>query len=92
MRHRFQELVDWGYEQSRSKEGYADRQRRKWLAEGSFAQAVRHHFKRSRYRRLWRQQIQDYLIGAVQNIKKLIQSINKGPNPVIGAVFCDVQS
>lgn len=27
-----------------------------------------HHFKRARWRRLWRQQIQDWLIAAVQNV------------------------
>jgi hypothetical protein len=37
--------------------------------EGSFAQAAnKHHFKRARWRRLWRQQVQDWLIAAVQNI------------------------
>jgi hypothetical protein len=30
--------------------------------------ANRHHFKRARWRRLWRQQIQDWLIAAAQNI------------------------
>lgn len=40
--------------------------------EGSFAQAAnKHHFKRARWRRLWRQQIQDWLIAAVQNIALL---------------------
>jgi hypothetical protein len=28
-----------------------------------------HGFKRARWRRLWRQQIQDWLIAAVQNVK-----------------------
>jgi hypothetical protein len=37
--------------------------------EGSFAQAAnQHHCKKARWRRLWRQQIQDWLIAAVQNI------------------------
>ena len=37
--------------------------------EGSFAHAANlYHFKRSRWRRLCRQQIQDWLIAAVQNI------------------------
>ena len=40
--------------------------------EGSFAQAANlHHFKKARWRRLWRQQIQDWLIAACQNIKLL---------------------
>lgn len=50
----------------------ADRRRRRYLMEGSFAQAAnKHHFKRSRWRRLWRQQIQDWLIAAVQNVALL---------------------
>lgn len=52
----------------RTPEAQADRRRRRHLMEGSFAQgANRHHFKRARWRRLWRQQIQDWLIAAVQN-------------------------
>ena len=41
--------------------------------EGSFADAANnHHFKRARWRRLWRQQIQDYLIAAIQNLRILL--------------------
>ena len=41
--------------------------------EQSFADAANnHHFKRSRWRRLWRQQIQDYLIAAIQNVRILL--------------------
>jgi hypothetical protein len=44
------------------------------LMEGSFGQASQnHHFKRARWRRLWRQRIQDHLIAAVQNVKKIIK-------------------
>jgi hypothetical protein len=56
------------------------------LIEGSFAQAAnKHHFKRARWRRLWRQQIQDWLIAAVQNIALLCGGTAanvaaKGPN------------
>lgn len=40
--------------------------------EGSFGDAAqRHGFKRSRWRRLWRQRIQDYLIATVQNLRLL---------------------
>ena len=34
--------------------------------------ANNHGFKRARWRRLWRQQIQDYLIAATQNIRILL--------------------
>lgn len=53
-------------------EAQADRRRRRYLMEGSFAHAANcYHFKRSRWRRLWRQQIQDGIIAAVQNIAML---------------------
>jgi hypothetical protein len=48
--------------------------------EGSFAQAANlHHFKRARWRRLWRQQIQDWLIAAVQNIKLWLRHAQPKP-------------
>jgi len=56
--------------QAHSPEARRDRGRRQHLLEGSFADAANNHgFKRSRWRRLWRQQIQDYLIAAIQNIR-----------------------
>jgi len=79
MRHREQERVNQGKAESQSAAAQKDRRRRRTLIEGSFGQAaVNHHFKRSRWRRLWNQQIQDALICAVQNIKILIQH---GPRP-----------
>ena len=52
---------------------WRDRQRRQHLIEGSFADATNNHgFKRARWRRLWRQQIQDYLIAAIQNVRILL--------------------
>ena len=42
--------------------------------EGSFADAANNHgFKRARWRRLWRQQIQDYLIALIQNVRILLR-------------------
>ena len=65
-----------GWQQSVSPEARRDRRRRITLIEGSFGQAtVNHHFKRARWRRLWRQQIQDYLIAAVQNVKKIVRAV-----------------
>jgi transposase len=64
---------------ARLPEAQADRRRRRHLMEGSFAHAAnRYHFKRSRWRRLWRQQIQDWLIAAVQNIALLCGAIGAG--------------
>jgi len=57
---------------ARLPEAQADRRRRRHLMEGSFAQSAnRYHFKRARWRRLWRQQIQDWIIAAVQNVARL---------------------
>lgn len=73
-RHEYQSLLDQARQQAHSPEAYRDRCRRKHLAEGSFADAANnYHFKRSRWRRLWRQQIQDFMIGTIQNIKILMK-------------------
>ena len=73
-RHEYQGLLDTARKQTKSPDAYRDRRRRKHLAEGSFADAANnYHFKRSRWRRLWRQQIQDFLIGAIQNVKILLK-------------------
>ena len=73
MRHLGQELIDEAIEQSKSKEAWLDRIRRRYLMEGSFAHgANQHHFKRSRWRRLGNQCIQDRLICAIQNARILI--------------------
>lgn len=74
LRHDKQELVDAGKNESRSREARRNRIRRRIMIEGSFGQATRHHFKRSRYRRLWRQKIQDAIICAIQNLKILISN------------------
>ncbi|MGZ5393723.1 MAG: IS1182 family transposase [Mycobacterium sp.] len=78
---------------ARLPEAQADRRRRRHLMEGSFAHAAnRHHFKRARWRRLWRQQIQDWLIAAVQNIARLCRAQGAGvgakrpKTPTVGAV------
>ena len=56
--------------------------------EGSFADAATHHgFKRARWRRLWRQQIQDYLIATAQNLRTLIRYTRRPLMPVIAQVL-----
>lgn len=72
-RHIGHEAIALARAESHSAEAKRDRKRRKWLMEGSFADAANNHgFKRARWRRLWRQRIQDYLIAAVQNIRILL--------------------
>jgi len=88
-RHYNQEAIDQARQQSHSREAKRDRIRRRWLMEGSFGDATLcHGFKRTRWRRLWRQRIQDYLIAAVQNLRKLVHHLNRvsgfrfqGPGP-----------
>jgi transposase len=75
-RHEHQELLDRARIQAHSIEAKRDRLRRKHLVEQSFADAANNHgFKRSRWRRLWRQNIQDYMIAAIQNIRILISNV-----------------
>ena len=76
-RHYNQEAIDQARAQSHSRAAVRDRIRRRWLMEGSFADAtVQHGFKRSRWRRLWRPRIQDFLIAAVQNLRLLTRKSN----------------
>jgi Transposase DDE domain/Transposase domain (DUF772) len=77
-RHEHQELLDTARQQAHSAQARKDRQRRQIVIEQSFADAANNHgFKRSRWRRLWRQQIQDYLIAAIQNIRILLSRAGK---------------
>lgn len=71
----FSELVEAGRSQTNSQAARDDRRRRKYLMEGSFADAANNHgFKRARWRGLWRQQIQDWLIAAIQNLRILMKN------------------
>jgi transposase len=84
-RHEKQWALDLARAQAHSRAAERDRRRRKYLMEGSFADATNnHHFKRARWRRLWRQQIQDYLIAAIQNVRILL----KHQNPMGSAANC----
>jgi hypothetical protein len=72
-RHEHQPLLDRARVQAHSLRARRDRKRRQHLLERSFADAANnHHFKRARWRRLWRQQIQDHLVAAVQNVRILL--------------------
>jgi len=83
-RHYNQEAVEAGRAQSQTTLAKRDRVRRKWLMEGSFADGANNHgFKRARWRRLWRQRIQDYMIAAVQHIRILMR--HGGPQPKTAA-------
>jgi IS5 family transposase len=74
-RHENHEAIEQARKQARSNAARNDRRRRATLMEGSFADAANNHgFKKSRWRGLWRQQIQDLMIAAVQNVKILIKT------------------
>jgi hypothetical protein len=76
-RHEKQEALNVARAQSHSAAARRNRKRRQHLIERSFADAANnHHFKRARWRRLWRQQIQDYLIASIQNVRILLAHQN----------------
>ena len=80
-RHEKQALLDVARVQANSRAAWRNRRRRQHLIERSFADAANnHHFKRARWRRLWRQQIQDYLIAAIQNVRILLAHQNLKPS------------
>lgn len=92
-RHEGHELIQQGRAQAQSEAARQDQRRRKWLMEGSFADAANNHgFKRARWRRLGRQKIQDYMIAAVQNIRILISSSDNRFRATVVAVKAAVNN
>ena len=71
-RHLRQDDLDKMLEEAKSTSSRKDIRERQHLSERSFAGATRYGFKRARWRGLWRMEIQDFLIAAVQNITILI--------------------
>ena len=79
-RYREHELVVQARAQATSRAARRDYNRRRHLMEGSFAQGANcQGCKRSRWRRLWPQQIQDWLLAACQNIKLILRALPTGP-------------
>jgi hypothetical protein len=72
-RHLRQEELDRMREASRSAKAKRDIKMRQHLMERSYARGTRYGFDRARWRGLWRVQIQEYLISAVQNIQILLR-------------------
>jgi len=77
-RHLRQEELDRMREIAGSRSAKADIRTRQHLMERSFARAVRHGFKRARWRGLWRVSIQEYLTATIQNIMTLARHGNPG--------------
>jgi len=71
-RHTRQDELDIMIKYAKSLEAKRDIKTRQHLSERSFAQSKRYGYKRARWRRLWRMEIQDFLIAALQNITVLI--------------------
>ena len=72
-RHVRQDDLDTMLKCASSREARRDLKHRQHLSERSFAQSERYGYKRARWRRLWRVEIQDFLIAAMQNILILIK-------------------
>ena len=87
-RHRDQALLDRARRQANTKRAKLDRKRRQHLVERSFADAAnRHGFKRARWRGLIKQSIQDLLIATIQNLRKLIGTIQNLPGNAWNALL-----
>jgi len=85
-RYEDQEHIDAARRQTQSRGAKRDRIRRKYLMEGSFADATNNHgFKRCRWRRLANQRIQYALIAAVQNIRILMHHLQSGRRAAVAA-------
>ena len=72
-RHLRQEELDEMREASRSSQAKRDIKMRQHLMERSYARGTWYGFDRARWRRLWRVEIQEYLVSAVQNIQVLLR-------------------
>jgi len=72
-RHLRQEELDRMREASRTARAKRDIKMRQHLMERSYARGAWYGFDRARWRGLWRVQIQEYLVSAVQNIQVLLR-------------------
>lgn len=72
-RHERQDELDLMLEEAKSTNARRDIKARQHISERSFAQSTPLGLKRARWRGVWRMQIQDFLIAAVQNITILIR-------------------
>jgi transposase len=94
-RHVRQEALESMLTCTNSRASKKDLKTRQHLSERSFAQSKRYGYKTARWRRLWRMEIQDFLIAAVQNIRILINhSVNKvqsNANALIGRAWARIK-
>lgn len=76
-RHLRQEELEQMKALSESGQSKRDIRKRQHLMERSYAQGSRYGFDRARWRGLWRVQIQEYLVAAVQNISILVRNFKE---------------
>ncbi len=90
-RHVQAEVVEAARQQAHSAAARYSRRRRQHVMEGTFADAVNNHgAKKARWRGLWRQQIQSWLIAAVQNLRTLLRHRVSGPLRAAAAALAEV--
>jgi transposase len=89
-RHIRYEEVQLMRDRAQSYKSKRDIKKRQHLMERSFARAIRFGYKRARWRRLWRIQIQEYLTAAIQNIMILIKDV-KEPRKTIALAIKKTQ-
>jgi len=85
-RHRRHDQIQQMRARALSRTSKRDLRIRQHLMERSFARAVRLGFKRARWRRLWRIQIQEYLTCAIQNIMVLARYVKEPRHAIAVAV------
>jgi IS5 family transposase len=83
-RHVLQATIDWADQLLDTHRGRWMMRRRRIRAEGSFADALQHGFKRARWRGLANMTVQNLLIATIQNIRKLMKYGRR--SPVAGAL------
>jgi IS5 family transposase len=76
-RHVRQDAIDWADHLLPPWTRQHMMRRRRIRAEGSFADALRHGFKRARWRGLAKMTMQNLLIAAIQNVRKLLKHVRK---------------
>ena len=76
-RHLRQDDLDVMLEKANSRKAKKDIRTRQHLMERSYARSTRYGYKRARWRRLWRVQIQEYFTATIQNIMVLISNIKE---------------
>lgn len=78
-RHERQTSLDKKHSEGKSRQGRHDIRTRQHLMERSFAKAKRYGFDRSRWRGLWRMEIQELMTCIVQNIQVLASKTHSPP-------------